>query len=84
MLKNPCVAVQGLKVEVGEVYVIPVEDAIKLFESAKGTRVAVYMALEAFAGLRFSSAYRIARDEINTQEKTIALTNALPNGLVVS
>jgi len=76
ILKNPCVAVQGLKVEVGEVYVIPVEDAIKLFKSAKGTRVAVYMALEAFAGLRFSSAYRIARDEINTVEKTIVLPAA--------
>ncbi len=34
------------------------------------------MAPEAFAGLRFSSAFRIARDEINTVEKTIVLPAA--------
>jgi hypothetical protein len=31
------------------------------------------MALEAFGGLRFSSSFRISRDEINLEEKTIIL-----------
>jgi hypothetical protein len=47
--------------------------ALKLFKVNKGSRVAVYMALEAFGGLRFSSAFRISRDEINLEEKTIVL-----------
>lgn len=71
VLKNPCSAVQGPKVEVKEVSVLSLADAIKLFKVNKGSRVAVYMALEAFGGLRFSSAFRISRDEINLEEKTI-------------
>lgn len=61
VLKNPCSAVQGPKVEVKEVSVLSLADAIKLFKVNKGSRVAVYMALEAFGGLRFSSAFRISR-----------------------
>lgn len=73
VLKNPCSAVQGPKVEVKEVSVLSLADAVKLFKVNKGSRVAVYMALEAFGGLRFSSAFRISRDEINLEEKTIVL-----------
>jgi len=47
VLKNPCSAVQGPKVEVKEVSVLSLADAIKLFKVNKGSRVAVYMALEA-------------------------------------
>ena len=73
VLKNPCSAVQGPKVEVTEVSVLSLADAIRLFKVNKGSRVAVYMALEAFGGLRFSSSFRISRDEINLEEKSIIL-----------
>jgi hypothetical protein len=71
VLKNPCSAVQGPKVEVTEVSVLSLADAIRLFKVNKGSRVAVYMALEAFGGLRFSSSFRISREEINLEEKSI-------------
>ncbi len=73
VLKNSCSAVQGPKVEVTEVSVLSLADAIRLFKVNKGSRVAVYMALEAFGGLRFSSSFRISRDEINLEEKSIIL-----------
>lgn len=76
VLKNPCLAVQAPKLEIKEVSVLALADAIRLFEVNKGTRVALYMALEAFGGLRFSSAFRMSRAEINLEEKTIILPAA--------
>jgi integrase len=60
----------------GEVSVLSAADTAKLFEANKDRRVAVYMALEAFAGLRFSSAFRLDRSDINLEEKTILLPAA--------
>jgi integrase len=75
--RNPCKAVQMPKDEpAGEVSVLSAADTAKLFEANKDRRVAVYMALEAFAGLRFSSAFRLDRSDINLEEKTILLPAA--------
>jgi integrase len=75
--RNPCKAVQLPKDEpAGEVSVLSAADTARLFEANKDKRVAVYMALEAFAGLRFSSAFRLERSDINIEEKTILLPAA--------
>lgn len=75
--RNPCLAVQLPKDQpAGEVSVLSAKDTAKLFEVNKDSRVAVYMALEAFAGLRFSSAFRLSRSDINLEEKTILLPAA--------
>ena len=74
--KNPCLAVASIKTERDEVSVISLADARKLFEANRGHRVSLYMALEAFGGLRFSSALRIAPGDINVPEKSIVLPAA--------
>lgn len=74
--KNPCLAVASIKTERDEVSVLPLADARKLFEASRGHRVALYLALEAFGGLRFSSALRIAPGDINVADKSIVLPAA--------
>jgi integrase len=74
--KNPCLAVASIKTERDEVSVISLADARKLFEANRGHRVSLYMALEAFGGLRFSSALRIAPGDINVADKSIVLPAA--------
>ena len=74
--RNPCLAVASIKTDRDEVSVLPLADARKLFEANRGRRVALYMALEAFGGLRFSSALRIAPSDINVADKSIVLPAA--------
>lgn len=74
--KNPCLAVAGPKQEKGEVTVLSLADAQRLFTANRGHRVSLYMALEAFGGLRFSSALRIAAGDINLVDRSIVLPAA--------
>lgn len=71
--KNPCLAVAGPKQEKGEVTVLSLADAQRLFYANRGHRASLYMALEAFGGLRFSSAVRIAKGDINVVDRSIVL-----------
>lgn len=74
--RNPCLAVVTPKVVPGEVSVLSLADARALFAANRGRRVALYMALEAFGGLRFSSAIRIAPEDIRVEDRLIVLPAA--------
>ncbi len=52
---------------------MPLADAIKLFEVNKDDPVVIRLALEAFAGLRYSSAQRLSLEDINFEERTIVM-----------
>jgi site-specific recombinase XerD len=75
---NPCDGVRSPARETDEISVLTVDDAKKLFATAKQLRpqVCVRLALEAFAGLRFSSAARLIRSDINFADKGITLPAA--------
>ena len=72
---NPCEAIKSPARDADEVSVISVEDARKLFETARKLRpqVCAKLALEAFAGLRFSSAARLVKADVNFVDRGITL-----------
>ena len=76
MHRNPCSAIQFRRKHSEEIQVLSLEDARKLFKEAEGTRMAGMIALEAFGGLRASSAFRVALADINFAERTILLPAA--------
>ncbi len=76
MNRNPCAAVRFRRRQREEIEVLSLEDARKVFQSAEGTRMAGMIALEAFGGLRASSAFRVAFADINFEERTILLPAA--------
>lgn len=73
--RNPTedVAVRGDAVE--EVEILTPEETARLFAYAKAHHPEALgrLAIEAFAGLRFSSAFRLAKEDINFTEKGILL-----------
>lgn len=75
---NPCDSVKSPARESDEVSVLSVADIKKLFATAWKFRpqVCARLALEAFAGLRFSSAARLAKSDVNFREKGITLPAA--------
>lgn len=75
-LKNPFEGIVMPKVQLKEVTVMPLADAIKLFEVNKDDPVVLRLALEAFSGLRYSSAQRLALEDLNFEEKTIVMAGA--------
>lgn len=76
MNRNPCAAIQFRRRQREEIEVLSLNDARKLFKEAEGTRMAGMIALEAFGGLRASSAFRVAFADINFEERTILLPAA--------
>lgn len=75
---NPCESIKSPARESEDVTVLTVSDAEKLFTTAWKLRpqVCAKLALEAFAGLRFSSAARLIKEDINFREKGITLPAA--------
>lgn len=75
---NPCEAIRSPAREIDEVSVLSVEDTEKLFQTARKHRphACARLALEAFAGLRFSSAARLVKDDVNFADKGITLPAA--------
>lgn len=71
--RNPCMAIQFRRRHTEEIKVLSLEDARKVFKEAEGTRMAGMLALEAFGGLRASSAYRLELADINFEERSILL-----------
>jgi integrase len=63
--------VKPAKIEVEEVSVMSVADAVRLFESNRGRPVVTRLALEAFGGLRHSSASRLEKHEIDWEGKAL-------------
>ena len=75
---NPCESIKSPARESNDVTVLSVADVEKLFTTARKLRpqVCAKLALEAFAGLRFSSASRLLKEDINFREKGITLPAA--------
>lgn len=75
---NPCEGVRSPARDIDDVSVLSVEDTQKLFATAQKLRpqVCARLALEAFAGLRFSSAARLVKADVNFADKGIALPAA--------
>jgi integrase len=71
--RNPCSAIQFRRKHSEEIQVLSLDDARKLFKEAEGTRMAGMIALEAFGGLRASSAFRLELSDINFEERSILL-----------
>lgn len=72
---NPFDAVQSPARIAEEVGILTVEETAKLFSTMEQIRpeLCARLALEAFAGLRYSSAARLAREEINFVDRGITL-----------
>lgn len=70
---NPMATLKPPDREQEEIYVMPVPDARKLFRTAAGSIACGRLALEAFAGLRYTSAARIVKDDINFTERGIVM-----------
>ena len=77
---NPCEAVEApLKsIVTDEISVLSADDACKLFETARThcPNATARLALEAFAGLRFSSACQLVKADVDFAAKGIALPAA--------
>lgn len=65
LLRSPMSAVPVPEPEDEDVTILTVEQARALFDSARGTRCVGRLALEAFGGLRFSSAQRITLADLD-------------------
>lgn len=74
---NPCEVVKPPPIEAEDVAVIPVEDVRRLFEANRDQPVIGRLALEAFGGLRYSSAARIQKEHIDLKAKGIAMPGML-------
>jgi site-specific recombinase XerC len=72
---NPCDAIQSPAREIDDVTLLSVDDTKRLFDTARDRlpHVCAKLALEAFAGLRFSSAGRLARNDVSFADKGITL-----------
>ena len=75
---NPCESIKSPARESEDVSVLSVAEVKKLFETAAKLRpqVCAKLALEAFAGLRFSSAARLVKDDVNFADEGITLPAA--------
>ncbi|MDF9827941.1 site-specific recombinase XerD [Ereboglobus sp. PH5-10] len=77
ILRNPCEIVAVPEVDDGDVVVISPEDAFKFFKANLHEPVAGRIALEAFGGLRYSSAGRIQKAHLSFEEKGIEMPGSL-------
>lgn len=75
---NPCETIRSPARVADEVSVLSVADAEKLFDTAKRLRpqACARLALEAFAGLSFSSAARLVKADVNFADRGITLLAA--------
>lgn len=65
------------QVEEKDVSVIPINDAIRFFRANRDERVIGRIALEAFGGLRYSSAGRIQRENLNFEDRGIEIPGSI-------
>ena len=73
---NPAAAIMPPKVDDDEISVMPLADASRFFEVNRDNPCVGRLALEAFGGLRFSSAARIERGEIIDADHGIVMPGA--------
>lgn len=73
---NPIAAISPPKIEQEDVTVLSVEDTIKLFKKNRNALCIGRLALEAFGGLRFSSAARLTKNELHEKEGGVEMPGA--------
>jgi integrase len=71
--RNPCLAIPIPDLQEDEVTVLTLAQAQKLFEANRHHRSVARMAIEAFAGLRFSSAARLVKEDIKIEQRGIEM-----------
>lgn len=76
LTRSPMAAVPVPVPEDDDVSILTVDQARRLFEAAAGMRCVGRLALEAFGGLRFSSAQRIEREDLRDDERGITFPAA--------
>lgn len=75
--RNPCELVTPPVLEEGDVSVMPVRDVFEFFKANVEARCVGRVALEAFGGLRYSTAARIERRHLNFAERGIEMPGAI-------
>lgn len=75
--RNPVEAVHPPTIERKPITVITVEQITKLFEANRNSVCIGRLALEAFGGLRYSTAARVTADSIRTEEKALILAGKI-------
>jgi integrase len=73
---NPCDAVAAPRVRAADVSVLSLADGVRLFEANRGLPVATRLALEAFGGLRYTSAIRLERHEVDWENRALRFPSA--------
>lgn len=77
ILRNPCEVIAPPSVDDGDVTVIPIADAIRFFEVNRDARVTPRIALEAFGAIRFSTAGRIGKENLNFDDRGISMPGSI-------
>lgn len=77
IVRNPCELVMPPSIEEEDVSVIPVRDAFEFFKANLGSRCVGRVALEAFGGLRYSTAARVAKKHFNFNERGIEMPGSI-------
>lgn len=77
LLKNPVLAVKPPAVVEDDVVILTPEQTARLFAINKAQPCIGRLALEAFAGFRYSSAARLRREHINFEDRGVELPAAL-------
>lgn len=75
-VRNPGLLVELPKEKAKEVAVLSIDDAEKLFRHIKDSPFSLRLALEAFAGMRYSSTARLHREDIKLNERGILMPAA--------
>jgi site-specific recombinase XerD len=70
---NPVAAIKPPKVEQADVHVISVREAFAFFKANRDSRCIGRVALEAFGGVRYSTAGKIDKEGINFEQKGIRM-----------
>lgn len=76
MDESPCERIDAPRVEAGEIHVLSAANTERLFSVNRDALCVGRLALEAFGGLRFTSAARISAAEISHSERGIIMPGA--------
>jgi site-specific recombinase XerD len=77
ILRNPCEVIAPPTIDDGDVTVISIEDAKRFFKVNRDARVMPRIALEAFGAIRYSTAGKLGKENLNFDDKGIAMPGAI-------
>ncbi|MDF9833096.1 site-specific recombinase XerD [Ereboglobus sp. PH5-5] len=76
-LDNPCANIKAPRAEDKDPVVIPLRDAWEFFRANCDQRVTARVAMEAFGGIRYTTAGLLEKDAVNTETKGIRMKAAI-------